>query len=241
MLERGGAVLWRYRDTAVVAGTAVALAVVLKLFLWPFVVWLLVTRRLRTAAVAVAVGFVVVFASWAAIGFAGLGQYGHLLELLADEEAESSFSLVAVGSLFGLSYDVSNLVALAGGAALLLIAARVASSPNRMRRDQDRASLSLVLAASLALTPIVWLHYLSLLIVPIALVRPRLSPLWFLPLALWPMLWLDEYRDWPNGDVDAIGAAFALAIAVFAYVLAVTRTPGGPRNVTTRRLVEPRI
>jgi hypothetical protein len=39
--------------------------------------------------------------------------------------------------------------------------------------------------ASLVATPLLWLHYLLLLFVPIALYRPRLSGLWFLPLLLW--------------------------------------------------------
>jgi Glycosyltransferase family 87 len=217
--------LWRYRDTAVVAGSAVALAVLLKLFLWPFVLWLAFTRRFRGAAIAVTVGVAVALASWAVIGFAAFRDYAHLLQLLADHEAESSFSVVAVGSLFGLPYGASVLLALVGGAVLLAAAARVARSPNRTATDRDRTSLTLVLAASLALTPIVWLHFLSLLVVPIAIARPRLSPLWFLPLALWPMFWIDEYRGWPNGDIDAIAAAIGLAIAVCA--LAARRTAPG--------------
>ena len=44
------------------------------------------------------------------------------------------------------------------------------------------ASLTLALAAGLVATPILWLHYLVLLVVPIALARPRLSALWFAPL-----------------------------------------------------------
>ena len=36
-------------------------------------------------------------------------------------------------------------------------------------------------------SPIVWVHYLVLLFVPIAIVSPGLSALWLLPLALWPL------------------------------------------------------
>jgi alpha-1,2-mannosyltransferase len=211
------ALVWRYRNRAVLAGTAVGLAVVLKLFLWPFAIWLIVTRRFRAAVVAVGTGIGLALASWAVIGFAGLGDYARLLELLADEEAESSYSLIAVGHLFGLPYGAASVVALAMGAVLLVIAGRAARWRDRSPFERDRASFVLVLAASLALTPIVWLHYLSLLVVPIALARPRLSAVWFLPLALWPMFWLDEYRGWPNGDIDAIAAALGLAIAVFAF------------------------
>ena len=41
------------------------------------------------------------------------------------------------------------------------------------------------IGAALALSPIVWLHYLVLLAVPLAIARPRFSPLWLLPIVLW--------------------------------------------------------
>lgn len=229
------ALLWRYRDRAVVAGTAAALAVILKLFLWPFVLWLAFTRRLRATVVAVGVGIAIALASWAVIGFAGMSDYARLLELVADRESESSFSIIAVGSLFGLPYREASLVALTGGATLVAIAWRVARSATPPL-DQDRASLCLVLAASLALTPVVWLHYLILLIVPIALARPRLSALWFLPLTLWPMIWLNEYRDWPDGDIDAIAAAVGLTIAVFVYAALSIRRTSAAARATRQRL-----
>jgi hypothetical protein len=233
------ALLWRYRDRTVVAGTAVAFAVVLKLFLWPFVLWLALTRRVRGAAVAVTAGVGLAVASWAAIGFAGLADYPRLLRLLVDKEADSSFSVVAVGNRLGLPPRGADLLALAAGTALLWLAARTVQSRGRSRFEQDRMSLTLVLAASLALTPILWLHYLSLLVVPIALARPRLSPLWFTPFALLPMFWLNEYNGWPNGDIDALTAAIGLAIAVFASALAVRRTPhpAGKGRATRRPLV----
>jgi hypothetical protein len=39
--------------------------------------------------------------------------------------------------------------------------------------------------SGLIATPILWNHYLVLLLAPIAIVRPRLAPLWLLPLVLW--------------------------------------------------------
>ena len=49
----------------------------------------------------------------------------------------------------------------------------------------DRRAFAVAVVASLVATPLVWMHYLLLLYVPIALYRPRLSGLWFLPLLLW--------------------------------------------------------
>ena len=55
----------------------------------------------------------------------------------------------------------------------------------RGRRGDDRGAFCLALAAAVAMTPILWLHYLLLLLVPLAIVRPRFTPLWLLPIVLW--------------------------------------------------------
>jgi hypothetical protein len=51
--------------------------------------------------------------------------------------------------------------------------------------DGDRRAFAVAVLGTLAVTPVVWMHYYALLFVPIALYRPRLSPLWAVPLALW--------------------------------------------------------
>ena len=48
----------------------------------------------------------------------------------------------------------------------------------------DAWTFIVAIGAAFALSPIVWLHYFVLLYIPIAIVRPRLSWLWALPLAL---------------------------------------------------------
>ena len=48
------ALAWRYRDRAALAGSFTAAAIVLKLFLWPLLAWLVITRRTRAAVLAVA-------------------------------------------------------------------------------------------------------------------------------------------------------------------------------------------
>ena len=52
------------------------------------------------------------------------------------------------------------------------------------RRGQERQAFVLAVAAALLLTPIVWLHYFALLLVVVALARPTLSLVWFVPLAM---------------------------------------------------------
>src|SRR5205085_8067125 len=83
------------------------------------------------------------------------------------------------------------------------------------RRDREVAALTLVLAASLAASPIVWMHYFLLLLVPIALTRPRLSWLWFVPLAYYPL----GEAAWPAGDARKLAIGLVVTLAVFAAVL----------------------
>jgi hypothetical protein len=52
------------------------------------------------------------------------------------------------------------------------------------RRGGERSAFILAIAAALALTPIVWLHYFALLLVVVASAQPRLGVAWFVPLAM---------------------------------------------------------
>jgi hypothetical protein len=69
---------------------------------------------------------------------------------------------------------VAVAVALAAVAALVLL-----------RRRRDEVTFGVAVIAALVATPILWNHYLVLLIAPIALARPRLAPLWLVPVLLW--------------------------------------------------------
>ena len=67
------AVGWRFRDgSALGSSAAIGVTLAAKIFLWPLVVWLAATRRVRGAVSALAIGVGLLLASWAAIGFAGL-------------------------------------------------------------------------------------------------------------------------------------------------------------------------
>jgi hypothetical protein len=48
-----------------------------------------------------------------------------------------------------------------------------------------RRSLGLAIAAALVLSPIVWRHFFVLLLVPLALSRPRFDAVWLIPIGLW--------------------------------------------------------
>ena len=174
------ALAWRYRDRARIAGLAVGMAVAAKLFVWPLVVWLLLTRRFRAAAWAVASSVVLVFGAWALIGFQGMTDYPALLREVQDVYAIRSLSLGTVAGALGASVDVAVAVCLLAGLALLAFAAWLAR-----RKDGDRRAFAVVVAACVIASPIVWPNYAALLLVPIAITWRRLAPAWFFGYAAW--------------------------------------------------------
>jgi alpha-1,2-mannosyltransferase len=211
---------WRYRERTAVASLAVGSAIVLKVFLWPLVVWLAATRRWKASLGAVVVGAGLALVSWAAIGFSGLADYPDLLRRLSDIEAENSYSAYAILVALGLDGGPARVLA-AGLAAVLLVLAWRAAATGGV--EGDRRALTLTLAAGVVATPILWLHYLVLLVVPIALARPRLSALWFAPLALTVFEALDWYRGWPRGDGSALASVALVTAVVFVASVLVPR------------------
>lgn len=226
------ALAWRYRDLPRAAGAATGGLVVLKLFLWPLVVWLAFTQRLRAAVTAALFVGALGLASWVVIAFRGFLEYPRLLRRLVDVEAEQSYSAFALLRALDVPELAARVFVLVGGVALLGLAWRAARDERRRRLDRDRVSFGLALAAALVLTPILWLHYLVLLFVPIALARPRLSWVWFVPLAMSVLEWRDWYRGWPRGELDsllsvAIVSALVLVVSLRSRPAAATGELGG--------------
>jgi hypothetical protein len=197
----GAALAWRYRDDPRACAVATAFTAVLKLFLWPVAVWLLATRRWRAAVSCAAVGVVLLLGGWAVIDFAGLRSYPTLVHMLEQVEAPASYSAVALVGLNGSAATDATYVLSLVAVVSIWLAARGAGG--------DRRALAVAVVASLVATPLIWLHYLLLLYVPIALYRPRLSGLWFLPLALWIT---------PTTHSHGTTWRIALALAVVAVV-----------------------
>lgn len=213
------ALAWRYRARAGAVAASLGAAIALKVFLWPLVVWLAATRRWSAAVGAAAVAAALALGSWAVIGFDGIGDYPDLLRRLSDLESENSYSGYAILVALGLASAVARVAVAVAAVALLVLGWRAA----RNGADGDRRALTYALAAGVLLTPILWLHYLVLLVVPIALARPRLSALWFVPLAMTVFELLDLYRGWPRGDGWALLSVAAVVTVVFAAAL---RSPG---------------
>jgi hypothetical protein len=82
------------------------------------------------------------------------------------------------------------------------------------RREHDgRRSFALTIAATILFSPVVWLHYFALLIVPVAIQRPRFGPLWLLPLLLWPCpVMISGPTWWPLAPLLVFGTVIAVAV-----------------------------
>jgi hypothetical protein len=212
------AVSWRYRDRVWPPAACLGASIVLKLFLAPFLLWLAMTRRIGAAVLGGVLAVAVLVLSWAAIGLDGLGDYPGLLRRLTDLEAENSYSAFALLQALGLPSAAARAAAVLGGLALLVLAYRAARS-SATADERDRRSLLLMLAAVLVLTPILWLHYLVLLLVPLALTRPRLSALWLVLLVPTVFLWLGWYEGWAAGSLRALVSVAATAAVVLAGCL----------------------
>ena len=210
------AALWRYRDSAWGAAGATAASIAAKLFLWPLTLWLVFTGRIRAAFLSVVLALVLVFVPWLAIGFAGLSQYPELLHEVASQQDYRSYSAIALVRSLGGSPALAQVLSVAFGAGLLALALRAARREASPSRDRDRISLGYALAAALVLTPVVWPHYLVLLLAPLALARPRLSALWLLVLGATILYVFDWYRPSPEGEWLPVVVIVGLVTVVFA-------------------------
>src|SRR5262249_31473895 len=149
------AVAWRYRDRVVPAAVAVGITLAAKFFLWPLVVWFAATRRIRTAVWACAVGTGLLALSWSIIGFAGFTDYPELVRKLEEKVGDDSYTAYIVGLDLGLPSEVARVLWVGIGLSVLAVVVLVA-----LRGDEKTAFIASI-AAALALTPIVWLHYFA--------------------------------------------------------------------------------
>ena len=81
------------------------------------------------------------------------------------------------------------------------------------RRGDERSAFILTVAAALALSPIVWLHYFALLLIVVALAQPTLGLVWFVPLAMVVTPGSGHPTPFETGATLAI-AALTIALAL---------------------------
>jgi hypothetical protein len=197
------AVAWRYRDRVWEPGVAVGLSISTKLLTWPILVWMVATRRWRSAVAALGVGVAVTFLAWAVIGFDGLTGYPDLLRRLSGIQADRSYSFVGIAEELGLEPLFGKALIVLAGVGLLVGCVLTA------RREDDARAFTCAVAATLAVSPIVWLHYLVALLVPMAILRPRFTWLWLLPV----LLWISPKPGYAEG-YETLGPAVVVAVVV---------------------------
>jgi hypothetical protein len=104
--------------------------------------------------------------------FTSIPDYVRLLRNIGEAFEHQSYTPFALLTDLGVPDGPARALTIAFGLGVLVLACR-------------RRSLGLAIAAALVLSPIVWRHFFSLLIVPLALSRPRFDAVWLIPIGMW--------------------------------------------------------
>ena len=162
--------MWRYRDAPLRAGLALGVAVGIKFLLWPLGLWLVATRRTGAAIVAL-VGRRRLVASDPAVHrdrrLPPIGAGGRAATF--DQDSYSTVRRTRPPRCRRLRRAVVTFA--------------WARAPDRP--DVATPELHARDRAALVLSPIIWQDFFALAAIPLAIVRPRLSVVWFLPLLTW--------------------------------------------------------
>ena len=219
------AMAWRLRDSWP-GGLAVGALIAAKLYAFPLIIWLLATRRFRSALLAGASALAFLALSWAVIDFHGLAAYPRLLSAasVAAQKTPYSQSIVTLGLHSGLTQPLATAL---GGLFGVLVALAVVLAA----RGSDDSWFAATLVGGLLASPILWDHYLVLLFVPLAISRPRQIEPWLLTGLLWAVYGLDLG---PSRE-----ALTLLATAAIAIVTCATWSGGGTSRRAPARCPSP--
>lgn len=210
----GVALGWRFRARRDISSVSLAFLAVVKLFLWPLLVWE-ARASLRRLVITFGYAVVILLGSWAAIGFAGLRGYWGVLEKIEPYWQSTGYGFSPLLQDAGMPTTATSiLLSMLSLASTVSVAALIAK-----KRLDDRQSLVLLVAVALLFSPVSWLHYAMLLIVPIALTTPRFSWQWLLPMALWA-----TPAEQANGSVWRL-VLFALVISATTVSALLGATP----------------
>ena len=204
LLALGVAGVWVARDRRWRLPAIVAAVVLAKLFLWPLFVWLLATRRWGAAVRAALLTVVVGGLGWAVVGVGTLGSYPALLAKMSDVQFRNTVGVAGLLASLGAgaaSVHTGVMLAAILGSAGIFAAARWG--------DEPELAFGVTILVSLLASPISWLHYDALLLVPVALASRRLSVWWLLPLVLWV-----SPKPLSDGSTWRVAVPIAVAAAV---------------------------
>ena len=177
----------------------------------------------------VGVAVATVLASWAVVGFRGFTEYPDLVRRLSDRMDERSYSVYALGVDVGLPASIAWGLWLATAVAVLTACVVLA------RRGDEQRAFVLGLAAAIAFSPIVWLHYFALLLVAVAIAQPRLAPIWFIGIPLQVVVDTGVY----NGSTFQTAAVLIAAATTLRSLWLRRRGGSGARRATCPRVRRP--
>jgi hypothetical protein len=191
------ALAWRSRDRHLAPGLLIGFATALKFFVWPLTLWLASTRRYAAALLAAAIAGASLLLI---LPYVSIDHYVRSLLQLGRAFDQDSYTLFGLVVQSGGSEMSGRILVWVVGVALLAA-------------TWWFRSFTLAVAAALVLSPIVWLDYFALAAVPLALARPRLSWVWFLPLVTWGLrgAGLNIGDPW---DIARLLVVFAVVFAV---------------------------
>jgi alpha-1,2-mannosyltransferase len=161
LLFLGVAALWRFRDRPLVTVAILATIIVSKLFLFPLCAWPLFTRRPRTAVAAAALTVALLAVGWIA-GPLSAGGYSALLASLGTHEAAAGLSTTGLLVNMGIPMAAAQAVSRMAAVAIIL-----ATGTRARRAGDQRVLFTGCLVAALVWSPVVWSHYLILLMIPL--------------------------------------------------------------------------
>jgi hypothetical protein len=214
VLARLAAAAWRGRNTELRSGLWVGLAVGIKFFVWPLGLWLASIGRVRGAIVA---ALVALLSLLLVLPYTRLDEYVSALTHVSRGFDQASYSPFGLLVQSGVSDSVARVATLA-----IVLALLWAMWVYR--------SFTLAIAVALAASPIVWLDFFGLVAIPLAIARPRLSWVWFVPLGAWGLEGAGlKIADAPGTARLLILFAIVLAVA-FRGERAAARTPQRRRD-----------
>jgi hypothetical protein len=212
----GVATTWRHRNSLSASTFALAVVIAAKLLLWPLLLWLWITTRRRVAASALAVSIMLLLAASIPIG---LDQVRAFISVLHQD----SLTLGPITYSSAALIPVSSAVFLYLLGTVSAIVAAVAVAGRAKPRMDDRVVFAVGVTVSLLLNPILHLHYLALLVVVLAVLRPTFGLVWLFPAALW----LTPQQD-SGGGAWRILTALTVIAAVGIWGLRSRAAPPAP-------------
>jgi Glycosyltransferase family 87 len=208
------AVGWRWMDSPIRLGASAALGAAIKLQPGLLFVWALLTRRFA----AVVVG-AVVLAALAIIAtlLAGIGSWSDFLTLVRTVSdpitTRQNLTPGAVVYQLGMTSDAAALVQIASTAFVLVVVLAA------IRWATDEASYLATVIATQLVSPILWNHYATLLLLPVA---------YLLAAGRWWALAIPLVTAWPLVDVTPPAAyPLVFSITLVAVVLVGARARRG--------------